>query len=425
MANKNHLKILEQGVTAWNLWREDNPAIRPNLAKADLQGMHLQWINLTGANLRQANLCNANLADANLMDANLKQTVSIEDKPAKNRFASALGSGDPPSPPNQDYPGNHHAFSFSFDSGDDDGGWSDRRDHDRAWSAEPNNEQAESDPYVSSPDDVPHATLSRANMSGADLGESDLRHADMHAAILINASLYGATLYGVNLSGAYLKGVKMRYARLIDTNLAGARIENCSIYGISTWNLNLTDTIQSDLIITPRGEPSLTVDDLETAQFIYTLLTNEKLRKTIDTIASKVVLILGRFTPEQKDILDGIRGALRSKNYIPVLFDFQKPVHRDITETVSTLAHMARFIIADITDAKSIPQELQRIIPDLPSVPVQPILLASDEEYGMFEHFKRYAWVLKTQIYGSKKELLDSFDDRVIAPVEKFLQGLT
>ncbi len=36
MANEEHLKILKQGVEAWNEWREKNPKITPGLSKADL-----------------------------------------------------------------------------------------------------------------------------------------------------------------------------------------------------------------------------------------------------------------------------------------------------------------------------------------------------------------------------------------------------
>jgi hypothetical protein len=79
---------------------------------------------------------------------------------------------------------------------------------------------------------------------------------------------------------------------------------------------------------------------------------------------------------------------------------------------------MAHFIIADITEAKSIPQELQRIVPDLPSVPVQPLLQVSAGEYGMFEHFKRYPWVLETYQYESLKEIIASLPEKVIAPTE-------
>src|SRR5262249_19017574 len=137
------------------------------------------------------------------------------------------------------------------------------------------------------------------------------------------------------------------------------------------WNVKLNQkTKQSDLIITQKNEATVTVDNLEIAQFIYLLLHNEKIRGIIDTIPSKVVLILGRFAPERKAILDALRKALKVRKYSPVIFDFENPASRNLTETVSTLAHLARFVIADITDPKSIPQELQRIVPDLPSVPV-------------------------------------------------------
>jgi len=102
------------------------------------------------------------------------------------------------------------------------------------------------------------------------------------------------------------------------------------------------------------------------------------------------------------------------------MFDFEKPVNRDMTETVRTLAHLARFIIADITDPRSIPQELQAIIPDL-AVPVQPLLLeGSTGEYTMFQDLrKKYHWVLATYQYKDIASLLESLVDKVIAPAEE------
>lgn len=88
-------------------------------------------------------------------------------------------------------------------------------------------------------------------------------------------------------------------------------------------------------------------------------------------MTSKLVLIQGRFTEQQKAVLDAIREDLRHRNSLPVMFDFDPPVSRDLTETVRILAHIARYVIADITDPRSIPQELTSIIPYLPSVPVQ------------------------------------------------------
>ncbi len=85
---------------------------------------------------------------------------------------------------------------------------------------------------------------------------------------------------------------------------------------------------------------------------------------------------------------------------------------------------MSRFVIADITEAKSVLQELQEIVPNTPSVPVQPLLLASDHEPGMFDHFRAYRWVLQPHIYDSQEDLLASLKNKVIAPAEEMLKGL-
>ena len=148
------------------------------------------------------------------------------------------------------------------------------------------------------------------------------------------------------------------------------------------------------------------------------LIHDNKIRQAIDTITSKVVLILGRFTNERKIVLDTIREELRTRNYLPILFDFDKPISRDITETISLLAGMARFVVADITDAKSIPQELMAIVPNLPSVPIQPLLLDSTSEYGRFEHFKRFDSVLPEYRYRNIKSLIVNLNEKVIQPAE-------
>ena len=82
----------------------------------------------------------------------------------------------------------------------------------------------------------------------------------------------------------------------MEANFASADLTGCRIYGVSAWGLKLERVKQQNLIITPEGEPKITVDNIEVAQFIYLMLHNQKIRDVIDTITSKAVLILGRFT---------------------------------------------------------------------------------------------------------------------------------
>ena len=137
-------------------------------------------------------------------------------------------------------------------------------------------------------------------------------------------------------------------------------------------------TKQQGLIITPAGEPAVTVDDLEVAQFVYLLLHNEKIRHVIDTVGKKGVLLLGRFTEGRIAVLERLRDELRKRGYLPIVFNFDKPETKDFTETVRLLAGLSKFVIADITNPKSAPLELQATVPEI-MVPFQPIIEAGRE----------------------------------------------
>ena len=272
--------------------------------------------------------------------------------------------------------------------------------------------------------DLRGADLSNADLSGADLRDKDLSYANLSGANLSYANLSYANLSYANLSEAVLQS-----SVLVETNFTGATLTRCFIYGISAWNVKLEGATQDSLVITPYNEPTITVDNLKIAQFIYLLLNNNEIREVIDTITSKVVLILGRFTSERKAVLDAIRDELRKRNYLPVLIDFEKPASRDLTETVSTLAHLARFIIVDLTDPSSAPHEVATVIPQT-VVPIQPLLTFQSlivegkaverREYAMFEDLRRrYHWVLPTFRYQDTADLLASLQEHIIEPAEQ------
>ena len=98
-----------------------------------------------------------------------------------------------------------------------------------------------------------------------------------------------ADLSSAYLSGANPSGANLRRAVLVGTLLECANLTGASIYGISAWNLQLKDANQSDLMITDKGEPIITVDNMEVAQFVHLLLNNERIRQSM-RINSNTVL---------------------------------------------------------------------------------------------------------------------------------------
>jgi uncharacterized protein YjbI with pentapeptide repeats len=456
MANDEHVALLKQGVAAWHKWRDESPDIRPDLIGAHLIGADLRGADLRGADLSEANLHRAILHRASFVDANL----FVADLSEANLTEAILSGAN--------LSGADLSQACLYRAALLDASLS----RAKLWRAnlrganllDANLNRAILSEANLLDANLNRAILSEANLSGANLREADLSGANLREADLSGANLSGADLIGAdvimanltmakltmaklsganftranltradlsgayltesnlllaNLSGATLREVGLQLAMLVHADLTDADLTGCRIHGASAWGLKLERTKQQNLIITHEDEPAITVDNIEVAQFIYLLLHNQKIRDVIDTITSKAVLILGRFTAERKAVLDALREELRKRDYLPILFDFDKPANRDITETISLLARMARFVVADITDARAIPQELNVIVPDLPSVAVQPLLLKGSSEYGMFEHYQRYPWVLPLYEYETRDQLIAALNEQVIEPAER------
>jgi len=393
MPNQEHLDLLKQGSDVWNAWRKQHPEIKPDLNGANVSDINLSGARLSGADLFEANLSHTGLNEANLSDANLSDADLIGADLSRANLRDANLSHTNLS----DADLIRADLSRAYLNGA-------YLSHTNLYGARLSNAN------------FSHTCLSSANLSKADLFEANLSGARLSGADLFEANLNGANLNGANLSGANLSGANLSRTNLVRTNMTKTTLKDCSIYGISAWDVQLDGAEQLNLTITPAGQPTITVDNLKIAQFIYLLLNNAEIRDVINTMSTKSVLILGRFTPERKAVLDGLRDALRKHNLLPILFDFDPVQTQTVRETVRTLAHLSHFIIADLTDPSSIPEELETIVPTL-SVPVQPLLeLTQKREFSMFKDFGLYPWVLPIYRYTNLEGLVNNLQEKVIDP---------
>src|SRR6266567_912917 len=399
MTNQQHFKLLLESINDWNKWREKHPEIFPDLSFANLSGANLTRADLTRAGLNGAHLSEAHLIIANLSFAHLRGADLTRALLTRARLSDANLSEANLTRANL----SRARLSFAHLS---------EANLSFAHLSEANLYRA----------NLSLANLSLANLSLANLSDANLSFANLSDANLSGADLSFANLSEANLSGADLSFANLSRATLVRTNLAQANLTDCQIYGISAWDIQLKEAKQNNLVITPEGQPTITVDNLEVAQFIYLLLNNPKIRDVIDTIAKKATLILGRFTSERKPVLEAIRRALRSRGYLPILFDFEKPDSQDLTETVSTLALLSRFIIADLTDPSCSPYEIGTIAHNHIK-PIQPLFQPSttvQHEFAMLKDLRqRYYWILPTYQYNTLENLLTSLEAKVIAPAEQ------
>ena len=159
MANEEHLKILKQGVGAWNRWHRKYLFIRPDLSEANLSGADLIGVDLSDVNLRRANLTSANLSEADLRRVELR-----------------------------------------------------RADLRRAYLIEANLSSAKL-----SEADLRKAALSKGNLVLANLSEADLRQATLFEANLDRADLSGADLSEANVGWTTFGAVDLSAVKGLDT----------------------------------------------------------------------------------------------------------------------------------------------------------------------------------------------------------------
>ena len=77
---------------------------------------------------------------------------------------------------------------------------------------------------------------------------------------------------------------------------------------------------------------------------------------------------------------------------------------------------MACFVIADITNPKSSPLELQATVPDY-QIPFVPIIQAGEEPFSMMANLQnKYNWVLPTIAYETGDDLVKVLQEAIIDP---------
>jgi uncharacterized protein YjbI with pentapeptide repeats len=375
--NEQHLQLLKESLRRgsarfWNQWRRNHPRVVPDLRGVVLAGKWLRRFNFDRARLDGGVLDRADLGAARLERASLRGATldNANLTAARGRQVNLSGAR--------------------------------MRD----------------------------ATLRLGDFRGATLlAGTYMRHVNGREADFSRAKLPGANLAEADLTlacfdGADLTGAHLDDAILNRTSFLGARLRTASVSGTFIRRVE-TDrkTDQRDLRVDvrvvwdrPRGQMVEFdhADDLRLAQFHDVVDERGAVAFLISAGAKRVVLILGRFLPRRKRVLDRLAEALRARGKIPVVFDFPGPSERELSDTVRFIAAMSQFIVVDLTNASSVPLELQATIPDL-MVPVLPIVESGQAVFAMFSDLqRRYTWIQPTVSYRSADQLVRHVDEAII-----------
>jgi uncharacterized protein YjbI with pentapeptide repeats len=386
--------LLEQGAEAWNLWRAENPEVRPNLSGIridELCDIEFSGLNLSGSilcathfkktDLRNSDLRRADLRRANFDDCDLRHANLSEADCAEATLSRSLLTHSNLSKARMERASLRNAQVDFADLSGANLGHANVVDSNFFLS---NLSGADLTEAIMVKANLMDANLTGATLDRARLEYANLRGAKLSGAKLAHANLDSAMLYAATLTEADFSGANLSAAIVVGADVEKAVFDSCNIFGAAFWNLIGTPARQSDLIISTDSSTLQRVNGLEIAQFVHLLSTNRKIRDVINAVTSKLILVLGRFIPERKVVLETIRQVLEAEGYVPVVFDFDRPDDRDLTETIITLAGMSLFVIADITNPRCAPLELHAAVPTF-NIPFVPIIQEGERPFDMFK----------------------------------------
>ena len=174
---------------------------------------------------------------------------------------------------------------------------------------------------------------------------------------------------------------------------------------------------------TVRAERAETLDAMPA---VARQLDGEGVSRVLSEVASRSVLILGRFTASRKPVLDLIRRRLSTAphHYVPILFDFDRPKDRTMIESVLRFAAVSRFVVADLSDPKWVMAELQQVVPAFRSLPVVPIIESKQREDEVIAHFEGYASVHEVVRYKNQAHLGTILGTEIVPAAERMYENL-
>jgi uncharacterized protein YjbI with pentapeptide repeats len=189
MSNPEHLAKLQEGVSAWNQWRRQNPDLKVDLSGSYLRKAALDLANLSGAALREANLSRAMLSGAQLEQADMRAAKLSNANLTQTNFSGArLNRAD--------------LYGATLR-------WASLR-------------KAE----------MTDTTLTAADLLGADLSSTLLRQARLDSANLTAANMCQADLFAADLRSAILQKAILDKADLSEARLWETQRAGWSIKGI-------------------------------------------------------------------------------------------------------------------------------------------------------------------------------------------------